>query len=137
DYALFIVCRFREELARGRDVEDAVGIALATAGRAILFSGITVAIGLAGMLFYPGTFLVSLGISGSLVVAAAVLYALTFLPALLAIFGPRVGGWRLPLPCGRSGAGAWHSIATTVIPRPALVLLPTTPLIAGRACPFP
>ena len=136
DYSLFIVSRFREELARGTSVEDAVGIALATAGRAILFSGITVAIGLAGMLFYPGTFLVSLGISGSLVVAAAVLYALTFLPALLAIFGPRVGAWRLPLPRGRSGAGVWHSIATTVMRRPVLVLVPTVALIAIAASPF-
>jgi RND superfamily putative drug exporter len=136
DYSLFIVSRFREELARGASVEDAVGIALATAGRAILFSGITVAIGLAGMLFYPGTFLVSLGFSGSLVVAAAVLYALTFLPALLAIFGPRVGAWRLPLPRGRSGAGVWHSIATTVMRRPVLVLVPTIALIAIAASPF-
>jgi len=136
DYSLFIVSRFREELARGTSVEDAVGIALATAGRAILFSGITVAIGLAGMLFYPGTFLVSLGISGSLVVAAAVLYALTFLPALLAIVGPRVGAWRLPLPRGRSGAGVWHSIATTVMRRPVLVLVPTVALIAIAASPF-
>src|ERR1700694_174921 len=55
DYSLFIVSRFREELARGATVEDGVAIALGTAGRAILFSGITVAIGLAGMLFYPGT----------------------------------------------------------------------------------
>ena len=136
DYSLFIVSRFREELARGRDVEDAVGIALATAGRAILFSGITVAIGLAGMLFYPGTFLVSLGVSGSLVVAAAVLYALTFLPALLSIVGPRVGAWRLPLPRGRSGSGVWHSIATTVMRRPVLVLVPTVALIAIAASPF-
>src|SRR5439155_205641 len=125
DYSLFIVSRFREELARGRSVEDAVGIALGTAGRAILFSGITVAIGLAGMLFYPGTFLVSLGVTGSLVVAAAVLYALTFLPALLSIFGPRVGAWRLPLPRGRSASGVWHAIATTVMRRPLLVLVPT------------
>jgi RND superfamily putative drug exporter len=136
DYSLFIVSRFREELVRGKNVEDAVAIALATAGRAILFSGITVAIGLAGMLFYPGTFLVSLGISGSLVVAAAVLYALTFLPALLAILGPRVGAWRLPLPGGRSGAGVWHSIATTVMRRPVLVLVPTVALIAIAASPF-
>jgi RND superfamily putative drug exporter len=136
DYSLFIVSRFREELARGRGVEDAVGIALGTAGRAILFSGITVAIGLAGMLFYPGTFLVSLGISGSLVVAAAVLYALTFLPALLSILGPRVGAWRLPLPRGRTGAGVWHSIATTVMRRPLLVLVPTVALVAIAASPF-
>jgi len=136
DYSLFIVSRFREELAGGRAVEDAVGIALATAGRAILFSGITVAIGLAGMLFYPGTFLVSLGISGSLVVAASVLYALTFLPALLSILGPRVGAWRLPLPRGRGGPGIWHSIATAVMRRPVLVLVPTIALIAVAASPF-
>ena len=136
DYSLFIVSRFREELAHGRNVEDAVGIALGTAGRAILFSGITVAIGLAGMLFYPGTFLVSLGVTGSLVVAAAVLYALTFLPALLSIFGPRVGAWRLPLPRGRAGSGVWHSIATTVMRRPLLVLVPTIALIAIAASPF-
>jgi len=136
DYSLFIVSRFREELARGRNVEDAVGIALGTAGRAILFSGITVAIGLAGMLFYPGTFLVSLGVTGSLVVAAAVLYGLTFLPALLSILGPRVGAWRLPLPRGRSGSGIWHAIATTVMRRPVLVLVPTIALIAIAASPF-
>jgi len=136
DYSLFIVSRFREELARGATVEDAVAIALGTAGRAILFSGITVAIGLAGMLFYPGTFLVSLGISGSLVVAAAVLYGLTFLPALLSILGPRVGAWRLPLPQGRDGPGLWHSIATAVMRRPVLVLVPTVALIAVAASPF-
>ena len=136
DYSLFIVSRFREELARGATVEDAVAIALGTAGRAILFSGITVAIGLAGMLFYPGTFLVSLGISGSLVVAAAVLYGLTFLPALLSILGPRVGAWRLPLPRGRDGPGLWHSIATAVMRRPVLVLVPTVALIAVAASPF-
>jgi RND superfamily putative drug exporter len=136
DYSLFIVSRFREELGRGTTVEDAVGRSLATAGRAILFSGITVAIGLAGMLFYPGTFLVSLGVSGSLVVAAAVLYALTFLPALLSIFGPRVGAWRVPLPRGRAGAGLWHSIATAVMRRPLLVLVPTVGLIAIAASPF-
>ena len=136
DYSLFIVSRFREELARGATVEDAVAIALGTAGRAILFSGITVAIGLAGMLFYPGTFLVSLGLSGSLVVAAAVLYGLTFLPALLSILGPRVGAWRLPLPRGRGGAGLWHSLARAVMRRPLLVLVPTVALIAIAASPF-
>jgi RND superfamily putative drug exporter len=88
------------------------------------------------MLFYPGTFLVSLGVTGSLVVAAAVLYGLTFLPALLSILGPRVGAWRLPLPRGRSGSGIWHAIATTVMRRPVLVLVPTIALIAIAASPF-
>ncbi|HEY7625198.1 MAG TPA: MMPL family transporter, partial [Candidatus Limnocylindria bacterium] len=136
DYSLFIVSRFREELTRGRGVEDAVAIAVGTAGRAILFSGITVAIGLAGMLFYPGTFLVSLGVTGSLVVAAAVVYGLTFLPALLSILGPRVGAWRLPARRARGGSGVWHAIATNVMRRPVLVLLPTIAFIAVAASPF-
>jgi putative drug exporter of the RND superfamily len=136
DYSLFIVSRFREELAAGRSVEDAVALAVGTAGRAILFSGITVAIGLAGMLFYPGTFLVSLGLTGSLVVAAAVIYGLTFIPALLSILGPRVGAWRIPLPRRRSGAGLWHAIATSVMRRPVLVLVPTIAFIAVAASPF-
>ena len=136
DYSLFIVSRFREELARGATVDDAVAVALATAGRAIVFSGITVAIGLAGMLFYPGTFLVSLGLSGSIVVAISVVYALTFLPALLAILGPRVGAWRLPL-VGRPGRRRlWHDIATQVMRRPVLVLVPTVAFVALAASPF-
>src|SRR6266542_349516 len=89
DYSLFIVNRFREELARGASVDDAVARSLATAGRAIAFSGITVAIGLAGMFFYQGTFLASMGYAGSLVVAIAVFYGLTFLPAVLSLLGPR------------------------------------------------
>jgi len=60
DYSLFIVNRFREELARGLTVEDAIARSMATAGRAITFSGVTVAIGLAGMFFYQGTFLASM-----------------------------------------------------------------------------
>jgi RND superfamily putative drug exporter len=136
DYSLFIVSRFREELARGANVEDAVGIALATAGRAIVFSGITVAIGLAGMLFYPGTFLVSLGLSGSIVVAISVLYALTFLPALLAILGPRVGAWRLPFAQGASRRRLWHGVATQVMRRPIPVLLATVAFIGVAASPF-
>src|SRR5205823_7885105 len=66
----------------------------------------------------------------------SVLYALTFLPALLSIFGPRVGAWRLPLPRGRSASGVWHAIATTVMRRPLLVLVPTIALIAIAASPF-
>ena len=61
---------------------------MATAGRAIMFSGLTVAIGLAGLLFYTGTALVSMGVAGAIVVAISVLYAVTLLPAMLAILGP-------------------------------------------------
>ena len=98
DCSLFIVNRFREELAGGQTVESALITAIRTSGRAVAFSGITVAIGLSAMLFFQGSFLASMGTAGAIVVAIAVLYALTFLSALLAILGHRVNWLRLPLP---------------------------------------
>jgi RND superfamily putative drug exporter len=83
DYSLFMVSRFREELRRGREVGDAVAIAVGTAGKAVTFSGLAVAIGLSGLLLFEAPALRSFGIGGSLVVAASVIYALTFLPAAL------------------------------------------------------
>ncbi|HEX9270312.1 MAG TPA: MMPL family transporter, partial [Candidatus Limnocylindria bacterium] len=146
DYSLFIVNRFREELARGASVDDAVARSLATAGRAIAFSGITVAIGLAGMFFYQGTFLASMGYAGSLVVAIAVFYGLTFLPAVLSLLGPRVNALRVselvrrvrrraPTPA-REGPGMWHALATAVMRRPILVLVPVLILILVTGSPF-
>src|SRR6185503_1346907 len=137
DYSLFIVARFREELARGLAVPDALARAMATAGRAVMFSGLTVAISLSGMLFFEGTFLASLGIAGSIVLGLAVVYGLTFLPALLAILGPRVNSIRLPFPRRAStGRGFWHSLATTVMRRPLLVLVPTVAFVLLAGSPF-
>ena len=90
DYSLFVVNRFRDELDGGASREQAIATAMSTAGRAITFSGITVAIGLSAMLFYQGTFLASMGAAGATVVGVAVLYGLTFLPALLSVLGDRV-----------------------------------------------
>ena len=90
DYSLFIVNRFRDELAGGATRESAIAISMSTAGRAIAFSGITVAIGLSAMLFFQGTFLASMGAAGAFVVGIAVLYGLTFLPAILSVLGERV-----------------------------------------------
>ncbi len=101
DYTLFILSRFREELAAGRAVPDAVGRSAATASRAVLFSGMTVVIALCGMLVVPFTIFTSLGAGAILVVAAAVAAALTLLPAVLALLGHRVNALRLPL--GRLG----------------------------------
>src|SRR5258708_5748166 len=98
DYSLFMVRRFREELARGRDVRDAVGWTVATAGEAILFSGLTVMIGFIGLLLIGLQFMTSFGIGGFAVVACAVLAALTPLPALLAVLGRRINALRVPLP---------------------------------------
>jgi RND superfamily putative drug exporter len=137
DYSLFIVSRFREEMAAGRDVEAAVAVAMATAGRAILFSGLTVAIGLSAMLFYRGTFLVSMGICGAIVVAMSVLLALTFLPAVLALLGHRINRLTVPILRPRPhGEGMWHRIAVAVMRRPVLVLVPTIAVLLAAGSPF-
>ena len=137
DYSLFITNRFREEMRRGHSGNNALAIAMATSGRAITFSGLTVAIGLSGMLFYQGTFLSSMGISGAIVVASAVFYGLTFLPALLAIIGRNLGRGRVPfLQPDSAGTGWWHTIATTVMRRPLLVLVPVVAFILVLGSPF-
>jgi len=136
DYSLFIVNRFREELRKGASVDDAIARAMSTAGRAIAFSGLTVAIGLSGMLFYEGTFLSSMGMAGSIVVVFAVLYGLTFLPALLSVVGRNVDRLRVPLPQGREGRGFWHDLSMWVMRRPILVLLPVMAFILVTASPF-
>ncbi len=106
DYSLFIVSRFREELTRGRNVEEAVAITIATAGRAVTFSGLTVSIGLLGLVFFRINMLRSVGIGGVLVVLMAVLAAITLLPAVLAIIGTRVNAFPVRLPRLRNLVGA-------------------------------
>ena len=140
DYSLFVVNRFRDELARGASREDSIATTMATAGRAITFSGITVAVGLSAMLFFQGTFLASMGAAGAIVVAVAVVYGLTFLPALLSILGPAVNRLRIPFvspgPARESGTGFWGRWATWVMRRPLVVLLPATGLLLLAASPF-
>ena len=136
DYSLFVVSRFREELNAGATVEAALSRAMATAGRAVTFSGITVAIGLSGLLFYRQTLFTSLGFGGMFAVALAVVYALTLLPATLAILGTRINRLRLPLPRGREGQGLWHRLASAVMRRPLLVLIPTVGFILLAGLPF-
>jgi RND superfamily putative drug exporter len=138
DYSLFVVNRFRDELAAGATREDAIAKSMSTAGRAITFSGITVAIGLSAMLFFQGTFLASMGAAGTIVVSIAVLYGLTFLPAVLSVLGPWVDRLRLPF-LGRrkpAGTGVWHSMALWVMKRPVLILLPALTLLLLAGTPF-
>ena len=136
DYSLFIVNRFREEMAAGHSTEQALIATMRTSGRAVTFSGITVAIGLSAMLFFQGSFLASMGFAGTIVVAIAVLYALTFLASLLAILGHRVNWARLPLPRRATGRGLWHGLAIRVMRRPLLVLLPIVALLVLIASPI-
>jgi len=138
DYSLFIVNRFRDELAAGASREDAIATSMSTAGRAITFSGVTVAVGLSAMLFFQGTFLASMGAAGAIVVAVAVVYGLTFLPALLSVMGPKVDRLRLPF-FGRrnpAGTGAWHSMALWVMRRPWVVLVPALAILLLAGTPF-
>ncbi len=138
DYSLFVVNRFRDELAAGATREEAISTTVATAGRAVTFSGLTVAVGLSAMLFFQGTFLASMGAAGAIVVAVAVFYGLTFLPALLAILGPNVNRLRMPRLRGgvAGGQGFWHGLATWVMKRPVLVLVPTVGFLLIAGTPF-
>jgi RND superfamily putative drug exporter len=122
DYSLFVVSRFREEGPTDdrrptTDVRDALAATMSTAGRAVLFSGLTVLLGLLGLMTFDLMAMRSLGIAGSIVVGLCVLAALTLLPALLALLGPRVGAFTvLRPPRGRSGF--WQRIAQSVMARP-------------------
>ena len=90
DYSLLLVTRWREERDHGRDNHDAVVIAMETAGRAVVFSGVTVAIGLMALLVLPVPFMRSIGIGGALIPLASVLTTLTLTPAILGSIGPKV-----------------------------------------------
>src|SRR5216684_993015 len=126
DYSLFMVSRFREELAHGRDVEEAVAITVATAGRAVTFSGLTVSIGLVGLVFFSINMLRSVGMGGVLVVLMAVFAAITLLPAVLAIVGTRINAFpvRIPRLWGRRKNesevhhGFWYRLSQVVMRYP-------------------
>ncbi len=136
DYSLFTVSRYREELAAGRDYPTALAKAVGTAGRVVAFSGMAVGTGLSGLLFFQGSYLVSIGIGGAIVVMLAVLFALTFLPALLAVLGPRIHAGRLPFGKIIKSEGIWHRVALWVMRRPVMVLVPTLGLLLVMGVPF-
>ncbi len=136
DYSLFTVARYREELHHGHDYEEALRRAMAASGRIVTFSGLAVATGLSGLMFFHGSYLLALGVGGAIVVALAVVFALTFLPALLAVLGPKIDAGRLPLPARAEGRGFWHALAIRVMRRPVMVLLPTLAVLLMMGVPF-
>ena len=138
DYSLFVISRFRHEL-RGRPGADALARTMETAGRAVLFSGLTVAIGLLGMLCLRLRSLASMGLAGTAVVLLAVVFALTFLPALLAILGPRVDALRLPFlnpEQSERSRRAWRRLAAAVMAHPWRVLIPVVAGLLLVGSPF-
>jgi RND superfamily putative drug exporter len=139
DYSLFLVNRFREELNRGRDIRTSTAMTVATAGKAVFFSGVTVAIGLMGMLFFTGTGLPSLGIGGTLAVSVAMLFSVIVLPAVLALLGHKVFIGKIKFAFSTendTGDGVWAKIAKTVMERPWAVLIPTLVILLGAGLPF-
>lgn len=140
DYALFIVTRYREELASGRTPTDAVVVTMTTTGKNVFFSGITVLVSLSGLLLVNARIFHELAFGAMTAVAVMLLGAMTFLPALLAWLGPRVNAGRLPgRPAGASGIGGaafWGRWARAIMRRPgfwaalavAILLLLSSPI---------
>src|SRR5439155_5184318 len=136
DYSLFVVSRFREELSAGHDIRKAIARTMATAGRTVMVSGLTIALALSSLLIFPQVFLRSMALGGMAAVLIATISALTVLPALLAILGPRINALRVPLPWRsrhgtppRAGAGpadparvGWAWLAHRVMRRPVWCL---------------
>ncbi len=135
DYSLFIVGRFREELAGGASVAAAVEATVAHAGRAIFFSGIAVMVGLSGLLMFSYMSLRSIGLGGAIVVAFSVLSALTLLPAVLGVLGRRVDSLRI---FGHGGTESrfWRAWSNWVMDHPVVVLVGTIAVIALFAGPI-
>ena len=137
DYSLFIVSRYREELAAGYAPGAAVSRTVRTAGRTILFSAGTVAIGLSAMLLFPMPFMRSFGYAGIGVAATAAFGAIVVLPAMLAALGHRVDKGRVfkrrPVV---DGEGIWHRIAVFVMRRPLPVAATVIALLLLLGAPF-
>ncbi|MHB8273980.1 MAG: MMPL family transporter [Dermatophilaceae bacterium] len=157
DYALFVVSRFREELAKypgteREHVNAAISATMATAGRTVLFSGLIVAASLASLLIFPQSFLRSMGYGGVAAVLVAMLAALTLLPALLAVLGPRVEAGRMPWrrgsrarAMGRHVAavgdltqtpGVWARLAYSVMRRPVAYVVVIAVALMALGAPF-
>jgi uncharacterized membrane protein YdfJ with MMPL/SSD domain len=140
DYGLFLVGRFREELTRQPSVEDALARTLATAGRTVAVSGVTVAMALASLLLFPEVFLRSMGYGGVATVLVDMLAALTVLPALLAVLGPRVNALRIRRSAGRpratESAGGWYRLAASVMRRPLVYATAIVVTLLVLAVPF-
>ena len=139
DYALFIVQRYREEYAKHEDVVEAIAKAGSTASRAVMFSGATVVIALLGMLLIPQNIYRSIAFGSIVVVIFAVLGALTLLPAVLKLLGPKIN--RLSIPGLRrqsspeDDSGFWAAIARGVMGRPVFSLVLSVGVLVALAIP--
>ncbi len=140
DYSLFVVSRFREEMAAGRSTTDAVITTMATAGRTVVVSGLTVTLALAGLLIFPQVFLRSMGYGAMAAVIVAMVASLTVLPAGLAILGDRINALsfrrRRTVDGSVADEGkAWARLAHSVMRRPWLYLVGVLIVLGVLAAP--
>ncbi len=134
DYSLFMVNRFRSELALGRDTETAIGNTVSTSGRAILVSAVVVSVGFFGLTLSGVSMLESLGIGGSIVTILSLLTALTLLPAILGVLGERIN--LLPvIPARFQNSHVWRDIARRVMRRPVQVIAIVAAIVVALAWP--
>jgi RND superfamily putative drug exporter len=137
DYSLLIVYRYREELHRADSKDEAIARTMATAGRAVVFSGATVAIGLALLLFMPSPFMRSMGIGGFLIPLVSIAAAVTLQPALLSLYGRR-GVRRAAFVRRRRDAvqqGFWERLANAIMRRPLAFLGGGAAVLVAAAIP--
>ncbi len=141
DYSMLVVFRYREELARTDDPHAALQTTMATAGRATLFSGLTVAIGLALLVLMPLPFIRSMGVGGLLVPLVSIAASATLLPAMLALMGRGVNRYRviprrwLERRARAEETGFWHRLATAIMRRPVLFFAGSAALMLALAVP--
>ncbi|TGB08002.1 MMPL family transporter [Streptomyces sp. MZ04] len=142
DYCLFYLRREREERAKGHDAHTALSIAAATSGRAVIVSGITVCVAMAGMLFTGIGEFEAMGVASLMVVAVAMVGSVTVLPALLSLLGERVEKGRVPFLRRRERAGGvpsesrmWRAVVGRVLKRPAVSVAIAAGVLAAIALP--
>jgi uncharacterized membrane protein YdfJ with MMPL/SSD domain len=143
DYSLFMVSRFREELERGLETAAALRATMATAGRTVLFSSITVAAALASLLVFPLRFLYSMGVGGLICALTAAVVSLTLLPAILAALGPRVNALSprrfqqaLHRDASEVRGGFWYRLSQAVMRRPVPIAAGAAGLLIVLGIPF-
>ena len=139
DYSLFVITRYRNEMEAGRSREDALRVAMGTSGKAIVFAGATTVLALAGMFLIGLPIFTSLGFSAQVVVVIAVLSAITFLPALIMIFGGGINRLRVPFLTrfsARSGhGGPWGWVIDKVLARPIVPAVVAIVVLLALAAP--
>ena len=136
DYSLFMISRFREEIDKGHSVEDSIATMMGTAGRAILFSGATVAVGLCSLLYFTATHMPSMGMGAFLAVMGSLFYSMTLLPALLSLIGKNINRFPVPIPGANRKTDFWKRFSTKVMKNPVRWMAPAVICLLLLGAPF-